>query len=118
MRVELPGPPVPKGRPRLNRKTGTIYTPKETRVYEQSLAYLFLAQREKFIDQDVVFYGWFYTKNKKADCDNFIKASLDSANGIIFTDDKQVVEIHAYKIYSEEEKTIIEIKAADHPTAA
>lgn len=118
MRIELAGPPVPKGRPRLNRKTGTIYTPKETRVYEQSLAYLFLAKREKFFDEELVFSAWFYTKNKRADCDNYLKAAMDSAIGIAFTDDKQVVEIHAYKIISEEEKTIIEIEAAGHPTAA
>lgn len=118
MRIELAGPPIPKGRPRLNTKTGTIYTPKTTRVYEQSLAYLFLAEREKFIDQDVVLYAWFYLKNKKVDCDNLVKAVLDSANGIAFTDDKQVVEIHAYKIFSEEEKTVVVIGEVGHTASA
>lgn len=35
--IELPGPPVAKGRPRFSRRTGTAYTPAATRAYESRL---------------------------------------------------------------------------------
>lgn len=37
----------------------------------------------------------------KPDCDNIEKIYLDSLNGIYFLDDKQVVDIHTKKLYSE-----------------
>ena len=42
------------------------------------------------------------------DLDNLIK-KLDYANGIIFVDDKQIVSVHARKIYADEEQTIIKV---------
>ena len=40
--------------------------------------------------------------SNNSDIDNYIKAILDSLNGVFFIDDKQVVEIFARKIYSKE----------------
>jgi Holliday junction resolvase RusA-like endonuclease len=40
--------------------------------------------------------------SNNSDIDNYIKAILDSLNGIVYIDDKQVVELFAKKIYSEE----------------
>lgn len=37
---------------------------------------------------------------KKPDIDNYVKALLDSLNGLAFSDDGQVAEIHAVKRYS------------------
>lgn len=44
------------------------------------------------------------------DLDNYIKWSLDAMNGIVFDDDKQVYEIQATKMYSEEPRTEIVVK--------
>jgi len=38
--------------------------------------------------------------SNNSDIDNYIKAILDSLNGVFFIDDRQVVEIFARKIYS------------------
>ena len=70
---------------------------------------------EKLVSVDIGFFigmpkSW--SKKKKelkngqycdntADVDNYLKAILDSLNGVLFIDDKQVVEIFARKIYSE-----------------
>lgn len=43
IRFVVPGKPVPKGRPRVNLKTGAVYTPKETRDYERRVAAAFLS---------------------------------------------------------------------------
>ena len=40
--------------------------------------------------------------SNNSDIDNYIKAILDSLNGVFFIDDNQVVEIFARKIYSKE----------------
>ncbi len=46
----------------------------------------------------------------KPDLDNLIKFVLDCGNGLLWTDDKKVNYISAEKKYSEEPKTIIQIK--------
>lgn len=40
---------------------------------------------------------------KKPDIDNIVKAVLDGMNGIVYLDDKQVVDLHLTKVYSETE---------------
>ena len=46
----------------------------------------------------------------KPDLDNLIKFVKDCLNGIVYEDDKQVVDISAFKLYAEKPKTIIRIK--------
>lgn len=48
--------------------------------------------------------------NSKCDIDNYIKFILDVCNGILFSDDHKVVEIHAVKCYNPFVKTIINIE--------
>lgn len=49
------------------------------------------------------------TPNEKPDCDNLTKFYLDCGNGILWSDDKRIVESYSKKIYSENPRTIIEI---------
>jgi Holliday junction resolvase RusA-like endonuclease len=51
--------------------------------------------------------GQFHTSTK--DLDNLIKGLLDSLNGITFTDDKQVCQIHGEKVYSQNPGIAFEI---------
>jgi len=44
---------------------------------------------------------------KKPDLDNLIKMTNDFLNGLLYEDDRQIVEIHAKKIYSDIPRTII-----------
>lgn len=48
--------------------------------------------------------------NKKPDIDNLVKFYLDCGNGILFSDDRMIVQLQASKVYSEEPKTIITVK--------
>lgn len=47
--------------------------------------------------------------NEKPDCDNLAKFYLDAANGLLWSDDKRIRELHVIKSYSEKPRTIIEI---------
>ena len=49
-------------------------------------------------------------KRTKPDIDNLIKTVLDAANGHIWQDDNQIVEIRSFKKYAEKPKVIMEIE--------
>lgn len=121
---EIPGQPVAKGRARAYRRGNHIahYTPKKTANYE-SLVKLSAAQAMKgkeLIDGPVkltvtllfqIPASWSKVKQAaaaqdeirptvKPDCSNILKAIEDSLNGIVWQDDKQVVELTVSKYYS------------------
>jgi Holliday junction resolvase RusA-like endonuclease len=123
-----------KGRPRFARK-GTFvktYTDAKTLTYEKSIqtyakqamgstspligavaAYLHIGipippsyskTRQKACIEGLE------RPTKKPDIDNIVKAILDGMNGIVYLDDKQVVDLHLTKVYSETEGVDILIK--------
>lgn len=101
-----------KERPRMS-KGGRVFTPPETRAFEASVA-----KWAKALDAPVVKYpvrvrlviyepapkgittplgDLFY--NTKGDVDNLAKSILDGLNGIMYLDDKQIVELHIRRCY-------------------
>jgi Holliday junction resolvase RusA-like endonuclease len=117
------GTPVPKGRPRFARrgKFVSTYSPKTTVDYETKVseaAKLAMGVSEP-LETPVVAYIYItlpcplsYSKKrtaaclsgeerptKKSDIDNYCKAIFDGMNGIVFSDDSQVVSLHATKVY-------------------
>lgn len=46
----------------------------------------------------------------KPDIDNLVKGVLDALNGIAYRDDKQVIELHARKLWGDISRTIVAIK--------
>lgn len=89
--------PVPKGRPRFGKK-GHVYTPKRTRDFEASIAWMAKAEmkgRAPLTGPVRVEVQVGYKRD--ADLDNFIKAALDGINRIVFKDDRQVVALTAHK---------------------
>ena len=121
---KIPGKAQAKQRPRMGR-SGIVYTPKETLVYENYVKMCYSDYANQF--------GWLpyesqvraeievlvavpksdsKTKKKakiegmirpavKPDCDNLAKSILDSLNGLAYQDDKQVVELFVKKYYAE-----------------
>lgn len=106
------GKPQGKARPRFNKSTGCIYTPKETTNYERAIAaaYKRAANGYSFGDRAVkVVVNAFFVPAKttkfkqptiKPDIDNVVKAVLDGLNDVAYNDDKQVVDVVAVKSYS------------------
>ena len=121
---KIPGKAQAKQRPRMGR-SGVVYTPKETLVYENYVKMCYSDYANQF--------GWLPYENQvraeievlvavpksdsktkkkakiegmirpavKPDCDNLAKSILDSLNGLAYHDDKQVVELSVKKYYAE-----------------
>jgi len=120
---EIPGDPVPKGRPRFARR-GTFvqtYTDSKTIEYETRVATkarMAIGSSEPLKGHLTVFlylrYGVpaSYSKKrteaclngfeypKRVDLDNCYKSITDAMNGIVYVDDSQIVEAHILKCYS------------------
>lgn len=105
----VPGPPVPKARPRLGKRF--VYTPAATSAYEQRIAAAAAKAmgRSKPTDRAVNVVAGFVLPPLKRDCpefatargdiDNYAKAVLDGLNGVVYADDKQVVFLGASKFW-------------------
>ena len=110
--------PVPASRPRVSRWS-TYYPKKYTKFKKEMEALtseLETTLSEKPVSVELEFgimmpKSWSKKKREElnntycsnnSDIDNYIKAILDSLNGVVYVDDKQVVELFAKKIYSEE----------------
>lgn len=126
-RYIIPGGCVPKGRPRFRRR-GHAYTPAKTKLYEKQVKEYLIAQGAKPSDKPLEVWIYVYKQplkswskkliakatrglvlaNKKPDVDNYTKSVLDASNGILFSDDKQVVSLHVIKAYAPKAFVVIE----------
>lgn len=121
-----------KARPRLNLYTGSIYTAKNTKEYEDLVRQYFLIKYPRYIpfenrvsvkilacfrppkkaskkDRENMLNGTL-TPIKKPDIDNIVKVVLDALNTIAFKDDNQVTKLEIEKVYGEEEKIAVRIE--------
>lgn len=122
MRIEftINGECVPKARPRFS-KFGHVYTTPKTRAYENIVKSTAIDNRVPCITTalrvELIIYKSIpksFSKKKrelanegkiypvvKPDIDNYVKAVLDGLNGVLFVDDKQIVDFRAIKKYSD-----------------
>lgn len=108
--------PIAKGRPRMSTVTGKAYTPMKTAVYERTLKHLLYNTHRPNIpaSKDVpicVRVTFFMPKLKtvkrdyptgRPDLDNLFKAFADAANGMLWSDDSQIVEVLLSKRIADE----------------
>lgn len=116
------GKPQPKQRPRFNTRTGSAYTPRETKLYEESVLYYFLLKypHPKKLDGalrlsiDAYFeppkstsksireqmYAGNIRHIKKPDADNIVKSICDALNKVAYVDDGQIACVSCRKLYS------------------
>lgn len=106
--------PVAKGRPRFAR--GIAYTPKATKDAEKDIrdavksayagepydgavdvAVIFYIQRPKSKPRKKAEYP-----TGRPDVDNYAKLVLDALNGIVWVDDRQVVNLSCFKRYADD----------------
>ena len=113
--LTIPGEAVPKGRPRFNRKTGTLYTPKETKVYEDCVALVAKASRASYTkDIALAVQIVIYTAKKSVgDADNIAKSVLDGLQkGGAIEDDSQVWLLVIKRIRSKNPRVDVHIRPA------
>ena len=114
--IRIPGRPVPKGRPRFKVIGGQVrvFTPATTTQYEQKVAAAWRAAKLPMFDGPVAIEVHISTDGAvvtvvpitvteastklRSDLDNVVKALMDGLNGVAYTDDRQVVQIVAYKV--------------------
>lgn len=108
--------PLPKQRPRMNTRTGHAYTPADTARYEREVAWKLRAAmqgRTPFAGDIEVALDFQRKGIRRADIDNMSKAILDSANGVLYQDDHQIVSLSARVTYSSKKPgTRIRVRAA------
>lgn len=132
MLVEIEIPRIqPKERPQVSYTTRNIYTPRKTTSFESEVRFIYNIQSGYQFEGAVRVTCMFYIHKPKTvkrgyptvipDTDNLVKAVLDGLNpkkdnyGRItlgaWKDDSQVIEVHAYKRYTEgADKTIVRIE--------
>lgn len=131
--IELAGEPRGKGRPRFVRATGRAYTPADTARYESHLR--LAAQdamagrpplegplRVAIVARLPIPESWSRKKRDQArlgmlmptvkpDADNLVKM-IDALNEIVWRDDKQAVDVHVRKVYSDRPALVITVEPA------
>lgn len=127
----VPGAPVGKGRPRFARQGAFVrtFTPEKTANYENLVklaAYCAMNGRETFtvaVSCDITIElepapSWSNKKRmaaisgvllptSKPDLDNVLKGILDAMNGVVFKDDKQVVDVVIRKRYADTARVVV-----------
>lgn len=133
VRFTVPGRALGKGRPRFSRKSGTAYTPTETRNYEAYVRYLAVEAMKKaelapfegpckLVVRVYCEVPQSWSKKKRAaaetqqiapgrpDLDNYVKIS-DAMIGVVFKDDVQIVAIEAAKRFGQTPCMEVEVHA-------
>ena len=117
--------PVPAARPRVSR--WSTYYPKKYTQFKKDMEALtgeldttpcknlvcvsleFMIKIPKSWSKKKRLAGENTYCNNNSDIDNYIKAILDSLNGVYFIDDRQVVEVFAIKKYSNEPRILFKM---------
>lgn len=97
-KFDVPGEPVPKGRPRFDAKRMRTYTPEKTVAAEQRLLQ-YLKVTYPRVNPSLAYVGlelrFYLGGTGRGDLDNYIKLVSDAMNGVVYRDDKQVRRIEA-----------------------
>ncbi|EEX27748.1 MULTISPECIES: RusA family crossover junction endodeoxyribonuclease [Lactobacillus] len=127
----IDGKPFGKERPRPNRTGHGVYTPERTKMYEYKVAQsASLAFFDEPLDSDIrvcisAYFGVAKSDSKRKkqakisgeirpartpDADNIAKAVLDGMNGVVYKDDKQVIELKVTKQYAEKPRVDVSVE--------
>ena len=130
----IEGEPVGKGRPRVTGigRFAHAYTPAKTKNYEKLIQNTYLSNYtyqdtlQGAIKAEITAYFPIpesiskkkkeqllknYEKHtKKPDIDNVVKSVFDALNNLAFTDDSNIIELKAKKLYSDKPRVELHLK--------
>lgn len=102
---EVAGEPRSKERPRFNRKTGSVYTPKTTTEAEKAVAVAYQNAGgfmfPGYVGLEICFR---LGSRRNRDTDNMLKLVLDGLIGYAYEDDGSAVVQFVSKIYTTKDK--------------
>lgn len=125
--------PVEQARPRaayIGRRI-IMYDPEKVKKFKKELSQLAkIHYRDEPLDGALEIEIYFYRQVQKSlskkecarrlsgehrptvkpDLDNYIKSALDGLNGILWTDDARIVNLHAHKYYSDRPRIEITVR--------
>ena len=129
---EVPGEITGKARPRLNVRSGKVYTPTKTKNYEYLTRFYFTQKYREYIPAEgrvkISIIAYFdipkstskkkeaemlenrISPTKKPDIDNITKVVLDALNKFAYKDDTQITEITVVNKYASTPKVKIKIE--------
>jgi Holliday junction resolvase RusA-like endonuclease len=111
--------PVPKARPRLNRKTGGIYTPRQSKLAEDLMATLMASQLKAYGPAEIgLRVNFAFSTRKSGDLDNCLKLVMDALQKArVIDNDRQIrkITVTCEDVKIGEEHTAIRIVASDRP---
>ena len=90
----LPYPPSANLYWRTTRQ-GKTYISGQATAYKEEVK--LKTAKKGYLTGDLIFNVNFYRPRKTGDLDNRLKVLIDALKGSVFEDDKQIVEIHAYR---------------------
>lgn len=120
--------PIAKQRPRFSKKNNSVYTPTQTKIFENIVKFCYgnnYFYDKEYIKVSILFKFEIpksYSKKKhleaikreirptKADIDNYIKAVLDGLNKIAYSDDRYIYKVEAEKVFAKESEIIVTIE--------
>lgn len=136
MKIIIPGEPVAQGRPRVSTIGGfpRVYDPPKSKKYKEMVGGVARQHVKTPLDESLKVKIDVYrqipksfSKKKtleaqsgllrpitKPDIDNYIKGILDGCNGIVWTDDSKVVDLHVSKFYSSEPRVEIDVSVLEN----
>ena len=107
--LQIPVTPVPASRPRVS-KWGTYYGKRYSAYRKEAKPAVQAAYGGEPLQCGLEVHAIFYCKRPKTtkrrdprgDVDNYVKAILDSCNGIVWDDDDQILRLTASKRWEDE----------------
>ena len=120
LKFTVPIEPLPQPRPRFSRFG--VYEPKKITEYKKAIAAVVKSAMKDIepMTGELSAVIRLYRKYKRCsrrfgDFDNLAKAITDACNGIVFTDDSQIVRCSIEK-FTDKEKPRVEVEIQELPT--
>jgi len=134
IRIEIPGTPVPKSRPRAAVIAGRarLFTPAPTRSFEAAVAWIArqaMGDAQPFDEalsveirvhltppaswsakQRALALAGRRWPTSRPDVDNLGKSVCDGCNGIVWTDDSRIVELSVSKTYAASAGVVVDVR--------